>query len=377
MVSGGARRGEEGQVLPLLAVGVLAAALLVLAVIRGAARLEERVTLQTSVDATAVSAATAYARALNISAASNHVLLAAGAGDAILKFFGVGLVAKTGKVAKVGGKAAVTSMTDLVMEFQDAWAGTGEVTGAAGMGLGALYVEASACASASRNGLEAVVIWNGEVGPDGVIPDLNIDRAGVADLAAWYTQGTPTGQGPDGGRWRIGFQRKVETTRYSYQPRGGGQRVIVAEEKGEKIWFRRRGKEASAYRVRQKAGKFVKRERVTKELTGVLDVPMPLIEREQVHTLLIIAFPAGTTRQTASARLVAAAEAANGEVFNIAYGDPSFEARLVEAPFNAGDAEVLLASLGSAGAWGSWAASSVASAVGRWLKSRVGFAGRG
>lgn len=149
--------------------------------------------------------------------------------------------------------------------------------------------------------------------------------------------------------------------------------MIVAEERGERIGFIRRGKQASAHREKMKAGKFVKKERVTKVMTSTADFPMPLMERDPIHTILVVASP-GQEGDIMSL-VVSAAEAGNGEVFNIAYGDPSFEARLVEAPFGAGEAGDFLASMGSAGEWGSWAAGSVTGALKKWLKSRLAMPG--
>src|SRR6185295_3627656 len=174
-------RGERGQILPWAVVTLAGAALLAVFVARAGMVLERRTRLQTAVDATALSAATAYARGLNIVAASNQLLFTAALIDAGVKLSGAGLAGSAAAHA-VGGKAPV-SLTRLVMNFQDAWAGTagGNHPMVRSAGAAPASMQAAALLVGARNGLTPVILWNGRDGPDGLLPDLNVRRADLAD----------------------------------------------------------------------------------------------------------------------------------------------------------------------------------------------------
>lgn len=305
---------EAGQVFPLVAISLLVAVLLAGLLARAAVTIHDRTRAQTAVDATALSAATAYARGLNIVAASNQVLFGAAAADALLKIFGGWL----GKAATVAAGSTPLSFTELVMQFQDIWAGTGGKA----PGVAPLMMQAAGQTIGAQNGLKVVLLWNGRLESRGGMPHLNVHRASLAELFILLAVG-PGGGGS--GPTKIAFKRNRST--FSYQPRGGGPRVQVSPGQVEEVVFTRQGKTVKQYRLKQaggKAGKFVKRG--TKKISRVLDIPLPLIENSPDHQVLVIGHPS-TGRQ-----VVANAETGGGEVFNVLYGDPNYDARLIKVP---------------------------------------------
>jgi len=333
----GRDRGQAGQVLPWAAGGLVAAALVALMVVRVAHDRWSRVTSRTAVDATALSAATAYARGLNIAAASNQVLLTAAVTDLVLKALGVGLVEKAvGTEAQALGLKAPTSFTQAVTQLQDLWAGTWVRVGPGGApaspaGFAPLMMEATAVSIGQANGLLAVPLWNGRRGPGAAVPDLNLRRATAADVAR-ALGGTST---------TVEAGTKNEN-RYSYREEDTGRKVEVPPQDVERIRYRdERGRWVERSRIRGRegnlAGKFLHVDQVATKALKVLDFPLPLVERERVHSVVVVGRPV-----RAGSVVVAAAEVGGGEVFNAAFGDPSYDVRLVEPPGGlAADADVL------------------------------------
>lgn len=304
---------------PVVALGLLVAVLLMWTVVRVGAAFHERTRLQTAVDATALSAATAYARSLNIVAVSNQVLFGAAVADLAVKLFGGGALA--------AGMSAGGSLTDLVMLFQDIWAGTGGME----PGVAPVAMAAVGATVGARNGLEAMFLWNGLTGPDAAFPTLNVRRATLADLLAWLAGDKPY-DFPEGSRTSLRVVTEKDV--FSYQPSSGGPRIEVPTDQVEKIEFERRGKRVTAYRMKKgeggKAGRFVKAGKVS-QVSGALDIPLPLIETSPVHEVFVIGGFAGGNPAAA------VAETAGGEVFNEFYGDPNYGVRLLKiAPDVAG-----------------------------------------
>jgi len=361
------RRDEAGQILPWAVFAVAAGALLALFVARAGIVLERRTRLQTAVDATALSAATMYARGLNIVAASNQLLFSAALADAAVKLTGAGAAASV--TAHLAGGARPVSFTGLVMAFQDAWAGTaggGNNPASRSAGVAPVAMESFALLTGARNGLSPVVLWNGCDGPDGLAPDLNLRRANVSDLALWLAGGeksVTTGNG----RTAVTSTSTRERVQGSYQPRAGGPRVIVSPEEMERITFEDRNRVVTAAREQARrgplAGRFLKKEKILEKVSQTLDLPMPLIERGPAHGVLVIARPlsvpdAGWARfpLQAAALVAGRAEVGGGAVFNATYGDPSYGVRLSAVGNGARPVEVLLERLADPAAWGAWAA---------------------
>lgn len=314
-------RGREGgQVLPLVALALLAGSLLAYAVVRSAATFYERTKFQTMVDATALAAATAYARGLNVCAASNRLLAPAAAADAI---------------RALAGQPPL--FVPLVVKFQDAWAGTGSlawVTESAG--IAPIYMQSVAHSVGASNGLRVAAFWNGEGSAGGTAPSLNVKRATPVDLALWLAGLHPTST-PGGGTVRARWGKELKEKRFSYLPKGGGSRVEVPKEQVEKVQYKSRGKTETRYRIKsapgQKAGKFVRRETIGKRIGGSFPLPMPLIEKTPIHRVLIVGVPvrgnAGLSFLPRAFAVQARGEAGNGLVFSALLGDPEFEARLI------------------------------------------------
>ena len=305
------RTREDGQVFPVIVIGLLVSVLLTWTVVKVGSTFYERTRLQTAVDATALSTANAYARGMNIVAVSNQLLFAAAVGDAALKLLG-GLMIKLG--LPMGG-----SLTDMVMLFQDIWAGTGNMA----PGIAPLAMQAAGHAIGARNGLEVTLYWNGGTNVDSRLPVMNLRRASLLDLIVWLAGGK-TYDLPEGSRTSIPIATEEDV--FSYQPSSGGPRVEVPADQVEKVEFERRGKKVTAYRVKSKggkAGKFVKAGKVSK-VTDALDIPLPLIETSPVHEVLVVGRGGGGDGA------MAAAETGGGEVFNEFYGDPSYGARLLK-----------------------------------------------
>jgi hypothetical protein len=344
----------------MVAAALACAALLGLAAARIGLERFRRVRLQTAADATALAAATAYARGLNVAAASNQALMAAALADAALKVAGGGIAAKIGgKVARAAG-GAPTSLTDAVRRFQDAWTGLGgpEVAGARPGGLAPAMMASVALATAAANGAAAVPIWNGVPVPGGLLPDLNLRRAEPADLLRILAGRAP--------------QRREEQ-RYSYRPGGRGPRIEVPADRVEKVTYRdARGRIVERYRIAsgpgRKAGKFLRVDRVPGEVLRLLDVPFPLLERDGVHAVLIAATPAGATARPA----FAAAEATGGQVFDESFGTPEFDARLIPAPAWTDVAPEIARLAASPEAAGRWVMHAVASALSGQIAGRLG-----
>lgn len=295
--------GERGQVLPVVALALLAGATLTFIVARAAVRLHERMRLQTAADATALAAATAYARGLNVVAATNQLLLAAAVADAAAAALSAGAAA-----------ASPASFVDAVMAFQDAWAGTGGVA----PGIAPAFMLGAGQAVGELNGFPGEWSFNGT----GEAPALNVRRATAGDLIAALTGLSTGGLGPN----RVGVPGVRREERYSYQPRGGGARVEVGPQDVEEVRFRRRGRMVTQYRMKTgggKAGRFVRPEGRVTSVFRMLDLPMPLVESSRVHTVRV------SGGSTGAGPVGAAAETAGGEVFNAAWGDPSYQARLV------------------------------------------------
>lgn len=333
------RRGEAGQVLPLVALALLAGCLLAYAVMRSAVTFHERTRYQTSVDATALAAATAYARGLNVCAASNRLLAPAAAADA---------------VRALAGQPPL--FVPMVVKFQDAWAGTGSlawVTESAG--IAPIYMQSVAYSVGAANGLRVAAFWNGESSAGSAAPALNVKRATPVDLVLWLAGQHPTNR-PGKGSRKISWRKEVEEETFSYRSRAGGSRVEVPKEQVEKIQYRSRGKVETRYRIKtapgQKAGKFVRRDSVTKRIGSAFPLPMPLIETSLVHRVLIVGAAAREGSRASflprTFAVQARSEAGNGMVFSAMLGDPDFEARLVplgSAAVDDGPAASLLAGL--------------------------------
>lgn len=357
--------GESGQILPWAVFAIAAGALLALFIARAGMVLERRTRLQTAVDATALSAGTMYARGLNIVAASNQLLFTAAVADAAVKLSGTGALASLAAHLGSGGKPA--SFTQMVMVFQDAWAGTaggGNNPAARSAGVAPVLMESFTLLTGARNGLSPVVLWNGCDGPEGLAPDLNLRRANVSDLALWLAGGeksVTTGNGRTAVTSTSARERKV----YSYQPEGGGPRVFLSEDEVEHITFINRNRVVTAAREKARngaeAGRFVKPGSILEKISKTFDLPMPLIERGPVHGVLVIARPLevvgpGWSRfpLQASALVAGRAEVHGGAVFNAAYGDPSFSVRLTAVGNGSHQVERLLEHLADPAAWGAW-----------------------
>lgn len=368
-------RRESGQVIPLVAVGLMAGAILVASLVRVAVRLQERTAMQTAVDATALSAATAYSRGLNIAAESNNLLIMAAGTDAALKLCGVGLVGKA--VAKLGLKTAVravdapTSFTEMVVMFQDAFIGSAPgrpavipvLMATATMGIGA------------GNGLQVLAFWNGKTGAEGLVPDLNLYRADLSDLYEWMggaNQGLP-GSGT-GGNSRVRVSRNRQEAVYSYKDSKTGQRVFVGKEKVESILIKQKKGLRNQFRLSGKngnlAGKFVKMDKVTKKVIDFLDIPRPLKEREAIHEVLVVGVPMGLPRSGQFRTPVASrADSFGGSVFNELGGTAQYEARMVKVGMAGAEYEALLSILADPGGWKTAVAQSVAGVAMNWAGS--------
>lgn len=294
------RRGESGQVLPWAAAGLVAAALVALLVARVAHDRYDRVRLQTAADVTALSAAASYARGLNIAAASNQVLLAASVTDLALKALGVGLLQKVaGRVAADAGILPAASVTDAVIQLQDLWAGTYARSGSSGpAGFASVIMGLTAERVGFANGLLVAPMWNDRRGPGAIMPDLNLRRATAADLAVALGGG----------------ERKVE-------------RIRVRDDEGR--WVER----SRVVDVAAAGGGARSRvESVATKALKLLDFPLPLVERERVHCVVVVGRPLGAAASDISRIAVAKAEVGQGEVFNAAFGNPAYDVRLVQAP---------------------------------------------
>lgn len=309
-------RGESGQVLAWGAGALAAAALLGLFAAREARLRWERLRARTAADATALAAGTAYARGLNIAAASNQLLFMAAAADAMLLLTGEGEMAKLAKVLRgAAGGRGPASLTEVVTGFQDAWAGTGG--GPARPGLAVLSMGATARAVGAANGLAVLALWNPARSPVPAVPGLQVRRASAAEVAALF-----------GGR-RIPLGKEEDRRQYSHLDRSTGKRVIVSGKDVELITFR--GPEGVRTQARMKqgagklAGRFLKTERVAGKVLKFLDIPAPLLERSSVHTVMVMARPV-----RGGAPVVAAVRVSGGAVFSAGFGDPSFDVRLID-----------------------------------------------
>ena len=370
-MTGRGGRGQAGQVLPWAAGGLVVAALAALLVARVAHDRWERVRWQTAADATALSSATSYARGLNLAAASNQILLAAAITDLALKALGVGAVQKAaGKAAGAMGLKGPTSFTDVVTQLQDLWAGTwlrvppGGVP-AAPAGFAPLMMEATAVAVGRANGLWVVPLWNGRRGPGAAVPDLNLRRATATDVMAELARtGTTAAAGTK------------KETRYSYQPEAGGARVEVPPQEVERSRYKdEAGRWVERSRIKGRegnlAGKFLHVEKLATKALKALDFPLPLVERDPAHRVVVVGRPCNGNAPGARRVVVAAAEVGGGEVFNAAFGDPSYDVRLVEAPGGmAADADVLRL-LASPGLLRDWIVRSAATMVADYFRAGV------
>ena len=324
--------GEHGQILPFAVIGILGAVLLTSLMARGAMTMFERTRTQTAADATALSAATAYARGLNICAVSNQVLFGAAVVD-------VAVTILTGLMAKVGLPPDL-SATELVMKFQDMWVGLAGYS----PGIAPVMMDTAAYVIGAENELGVIVLWNGGGWAYGsAFPSLNVKRATLAEFMALLAGGRITPRG--GGRRPPPLTITKETEeRYSYQPRAGGPRVEVSKSRVEKVWFKRGGKTVVQYRLKTtgggKAGQFVRAERKAGGGVGSMKIILPLIESSPIHEVLVIGLHERFLRSV-SAR----AETGGGEVFNLPFfGDPYYDVRLIKVPVGLGDPARLFSS---------------------------------
>jgi hypothetical protein len=347
----------------------MSGAILLASLVRVAVRLQERAGYQTAVDATALSAATAYSRGLNIAAESNNLLMMAAGTDAFLKVCGVGLVEKA--VAKLGLKTAAravdapTSFTEMVVLFQDAFIGSMPGRPA----VIPVLMGTSTAGIGSMNGLQVLAFWNGKTGVDGLVPDLGLYRAGLADLAGW-ANGGPAGR-PG---MRIGYEKKQTEKVFSYKDSKTGQRVFVGKERVEGIMITQKEKIRNQFRLKGKegnlAGKFVKMDTVTKKVLDFIDVPFPLMEREAVHEVLVVGIPAGKpTVGGGNMPYASRADSSGGEVFNGLGGSAGYEARMVRTAMPGADYGSMLEILSSPGGWKSAVRQAACSAAMGWAGS--------
>lgn len=323
----------------MAALALLAGSLMAYAIVRSAVTLYERTRHQTAADATALAAATAYARGLNVCAASNRLLAPAAAADAI---------------RALAGQPPL--FVPMVIKFQDAWAGTGPLALATeSAGIAPIYMQSVAHSVGAANDLSVAVFWNGDDSPGGTAPALNVKRATPVDLVLWLAGRDPASR-PGSGSRRVSWSKEVEEERFSYRPKGGAGRVEVPKEQVEKVRYRSRGKLETRYRMKSapgsKAGKFVRRQVVVTRIGGAVLLPMPLIEKSAVHRVQIVGVPTGRKSPTSllpdSFSVQSRAEAGNGMVFSVLLGDPEFEARLIplsDAAIGTGPAAVLTAGL--------------------------------
>lgn len=287
------RDPESGQALVWAAGALVAGAFVALLVARTAADRHRRDEWQTRADAAAMAAATGYARGLNVVVHTNRLLAAAAVADAVQKLTGIGFLASAGgKLARAAGLSKATSFTGVVMGFQDLWAGTAGGSGAAG--VAPIAMAAIALAAGEANGVTVVPLWNGRRGPSALTPSLNLRRADLADVAAALS-----------GKTRVPLTRRAGTGKTS------------------------------------------------KLVTDLLDLPMPLVEREHpaVHRVVLVVRPHGTGIGEV---FVVAAETGNGRVFDATYGTPSFAARLVAPPGGLAADPGMLRLLASPGTLRSW-----------------------
>lgn len=287
-------RSERGQALVWAAGALVAGAFVALLVARVAAERNRQDRWRTGADAAALAAATGYARGLNVVVHTNRLLAAAAVADALQKLSGVGFLASAGgKLARAAGLAKATSFTGVVTGFQDVWAGTAG-GGSGSAGVAPIVMAAIALAAGEANGVTVIPLWNGRRGPAALSPSLNLRRAELADVAAALA-----------GRTRVPLTRRAGTGRAS--------RLV----------------------------------------TDLLDLPMPLIEREQpaVHRVVLIVRPHGGRLEDA---FVVAAETGGGRVFDASYGTPSFAARLTPPPGGLASDPGLLRLLASPGTLRAW-----------------------
>jgi len=368
------KNAEAGQVLPLAAVALLGCVLLTLALVKAVLLLDARTRLQTAADATSLSAATAYARGLNVAAASNDLLIGAAGTDLLMKLFGSSLVKLGAKVpAKMAKKALPGSFTDMVVMFQDLWAGTGGTAPSAG--VAPLFMQATALGTGAQNGLVVVALWNGRVDPGGMMPDLNLRRCDVYDYAAWL-MGSDLGPRGNTGKGTVRVARKETQESFSYVDHSTGRTVTLSRQQVERVTFQRRGREYTTWRIREKAGKFLKISRATKEVMEFFDVPFPLIERTPEHGILVVGVRAGTLGTARLVPVASRADASGGEVFNGLAGDAGFEARLVRTGAGTADYTALLGLLSSPEEWKAWAASAAVGMAEDWASAQLWKAAR-
>ena len=315
--------GERGSVLPWAAAALAGAALLGLWVARDSRMRWERLRVRTAADATVLAAATAYGRGLNVAAASNQVLFMAAAADAALLLVGEGEAAKAVKLVKgLAGVRVPASFTELVTDFQDAWAGTwgdGVAAGAARTGLAAATMAAAVSAVGLANDLTILTFWN----PGGVavplMPELRVRRATPAEVAALF------------GGTRLASQGREQRPRYSYRDEKTGTTTEVDAADVELLRFMRSGREVVQARMKEGAGnlagKFLRTEKMAAKAMKFLDIPRPLLERSRVHTVLVLARP-----RRGGAAVAACAMVHGGAVFSDQLGTPTFDVRLVPEP---------------------------------------------
>ena len=367
------KRSESGQVIPLVAVGLMAGAILVAALVRVAVKVQERTRLQTAVDATALSAATAYSRGLNISAESNNLLMMAAGTDAVLKICGVGLIEKA--IAKLGLKTAAksvdapTSFTEMVTMFQDAFLGSMPGRPA----VMPIMMGATTLSIGAMNGLQVVAFYNGKSGADGLIPDLNLRRASNEDLRAWAAG---EGAGFPGSPGGANTKTKQETI-YSYKDSKTGQKVYVGKDRVESILIKpKNNKTRAQFRMKDKegnlAGKFVKMDKVTTEVVDFLDIPRVLMERTPVHEVLVVGVPLGLSNSNQRyLPVVSRADSFGGEVFNGLGGTAKYEARMIKAGMADAEYASLLVILSNPDGWKSAVSQAVSSTAINWAGALV------
>jgi len=169
MKRGLGRRGESGQVLPWVAVALVIAVVLALFTAKTAIYNYEQIRLQSSVDATALAAATVYARGMNVNAILNQLLIPAAIIDAVYH-------------CPIPPKPPIPSTYQFsLIGLQDKW-----VT------VASVLTEVAAFVAADGNGINALPMWNdfelgSEWGLDSqrnasfnlnliIIPSLNLTR---------------------------------------------------------------------------------------------------------------------------------------------------------------------------------------------------------
>jgi hypothetical protein len=202
----------------------------------------ERERAEAAADATAMAAATDYARTLNLISASNKFWFFAEIAD------------KLKEIPQLKAALSWVPKPETVQKIQDYLAGTGQSPGSGQTRLSlALLIEASTLLTAKENGLTVLPLWNGDGDKNlpSPMPTLNLRRRYLSEL------------GDEAVQYKDLEGEVKKEDRFTYREKGSNRTIEVSpEEVRRETYTDKHGRQRTVYRYERRDGKsrFVKRE---------------------------------------------------------------------------------------------------------------------